>query len=179
MVLAMIATYLVIKANLGQRLLIIRENEQLARALGVNVLRDKIVVFTIFGGISGASGVMLFYYLHYITPATYDIPTTLNVLLVVLLGGATVWLGPLVGAAVFAFLPEILNLSPNVSQLIYGLVLVAVIITMPIGIGGALKNLYTFLRLRFNSDRTAGLSSGMPGLQHEVLVETITIDPAS
>jgi len=179
MVLAMITTYLVIKANLGQRLLIIRENEQLARALGVNVLRDKIVVFTIFGGISGASGVMLFYYLHYITPATYDIPTTLNVLLVVLLGGATVWLGPLVGAAVFAFLPEILNLSPNVSQLIYGLVLVAVIITMPIGIGGALKNLYTYLRLRFNSDRTAGLSSGMPGHQHEAIVETITVEPAS
>jgi hypothetical protein len=63
-----------------------------------------------------------------------------------------VWLGPLIGAAVFAFLPEVLNLSPNVSQLVYGLVLIGVIISMPIGVGGAIKGGYTWLRLRINTN---------------------------
>ncbi|MHB2028694.1 MAG: ABC transporter permease [Acidimicrobiales bacterium] len=160
MILAMIVVYVVTKINLGDRLLIIRENEQLARALGVNVLRDKVIVFTIFGGISGAAGVMLFYYLHYITPGTYDIPTTLNILLVVLLGGATVWLGPIVGAALFSFLPAVLNLSPDVSQMVYGLILVAVIISMPLGVGGALKGAYTTLRLRFVIGTSANVDAG-------------------
>jgi branched-subunit amino acid ABC-type transport system permease component len=148
LVLSTLVVFAVTKSRFGRRLISIRENAELARSLGVHVLKDKIAVFTLFGAISGVAGVMLFYYLHYITPSTYDVPLTLNIILIVLLGGATVWLGPIVGAAIFAFLPSLLNLSPVVAQLVYGVCLVAVIILMPTGVVGRFKSIYIWIRFR-------------------------------
>jgi len=153
----------VCRSRFGRRLISIRENTELARSLGVNVLRDKIAVFTLFGAISGVAGVMLFYYLHYITPATYDVPLTLDIVLIVLLGGATVWLGPMVGAAIFAFLPSLLSLSPVVAQLVYGCCLVAVIILMPTGVVGKFKGLYISLWFRLHAT-TKGVVDSAPNM---------------
>jgi branched-subunit amino acid ABC-type transport system permease component len=139
--------YLICRTRFGQRLITVRENERLARSLGINAFRDKIVTFTISGAICGAAGVLLFYYLRYVSPSTFDIPLAIDIQLIVLLGGATVWSGPFIGAALFAFLPEILNLSASQEQLAYGLTLIVVILLMPSGIGGLIKRSYLRLRL--------------------------------
>jgi branched-chain amino acid transport system permease protein len=140
--------YLACRSNLGRRLVTIRENERLARSLGINAFRDKLTAFTISGVLSGVAGVLLFYYLRYVSPSTFDIPLAIDVQLIVLLGGATVWSGPFIGAALFAFLPEILNLSAAQEQLAYGATLIVVILLMPSGIGGVVKRSYLWLRLR-------------------------------
>jgi branched-chain amino acid transport system permease protein len=168
-VVTMLVIYGVTRTAFGRRLVSIRENEQLARSLGVNVLKDKVIVFTIFGAISGAAGVMLMYYLRYITPTTYDVPLALNITLVVLMGGATVWLGPLVGAAIFAFLPSWLNLSPDAAQVAYGVVLIAVILFMPTGIVGKAKELYMLAWFRVHP---ALSKTGSPKSQPSNGVET-------
>jgi len=164
LVISTLVVFGITKSRFGRRLISIRENEELARSLGVNVLKDKIAVFTMFGAISGAAGVMLFYYLHYITPATYDVPLTLNIILIVLLGGATVWLGPMVGAAFFAFLPSLLNLSPVVAQMVYGVCLIAVIILMPTGVVGRLKGLYIWTWFRIHDVQNH--DSSAPGVAY-------------
>jgi branched-chain amino acid transport system permease protein len=159
LVASILVVFAITKTRFGKRLLSIRENELLARSLGVNVLRDKIVVFTIFGAISGAAGVMLFYYLRYITPSTYDVPLTLNITLIVFLGGATVWLGPIAGAAIFAFLPSLLHLSPVAAQLVYGVCLIAVIMLMPTGVIGKVKELYIWIWFRLHQKSDNGTDS--------------------
>jgi branched-chain amino acid transport system permease protein len=174
---SILVVFAVTKTRFGRRLLSIRENELLARSLGVNVLRDKIVVFTIFGAISGAAGVMLFYYLRYITPSTYDVPLTLNVTLIVFLGGATVWLGPIAGAAIFAFLPSLLDLSPVVAQLVYGAVLIAVIMLMPTGVIGKVKELYIWIWFRLHEksiESNADQSIVATGTQSRLITTTET-----
>ena len=162
--------YLICRTRFGQRLVTIRENERLARSLGINAFRDKIIAFTIYGAISGAAGVLLFYYLRYVSPATFDIPLAIDIQLIVLLGGATVWSGPFIGAALFAFLPEVLNLSASQQQLAYGVTLIVVIILMPSGISGLIKRSYLWLRLRQVGDpirrptRPPGAPSGRAAL---------------
>lgn len=140
--------YVACRSNLGRRLVTIRENERLARSLGISTFRDKVTAFTISGAVTGAAGVLLFYYLRYVSPSTFDIPLAIDIQLIVLLGGATVWSGPFIGAALFAFLPELLNLSADQEQLAYGATLIVVILLMPSGIGGLVKRSYLALRLR-------------------------------
>lgn len=140
----------VTRTRYGRRLEALRENEVLARSLGINAFRDKLVAFVLFGGISGVAGVLLFHYLRFIQPDTFSLFTSINVQLIVLLGGVGVRLGPVVGAAVFSFLPEVLNLDPVQSNLAYGIVLVGVIVLMPMGIGGMVRRLYVAARWRVN-----------------------------
>ncbi|MEA2922869.1 MAG: branched-chain amino acid transport system permease protein [Bradyrhizobium sp.] len=143
----------------GRRLASLRENESLARSLGIHAFRDKLIAFVVFGGISGVAGVLLFHYLRFIQPDTFSVYTTINIQLIVLLGGVSVWLGPAIGAVVFSFLPEVLHLNPVQTNLAYGMVLVLVIVTMPMGLGGMVKRLYVAARWRV-SERAAPPPTG-------------------
>ncbi|HVM52953.1 MAG TPA: ABC transporter permease [Acidimicrobiales bacterium] len=144
--LTVLALALIHRTRYGQRLVALRENEALARSLGINAFRDKLTAFAIFGAISGLSGALLFHYLRFIEPGSFSIYLAINVQLIVLLGGVGVWLGPAIGAAVFSFLPEVLDLDPVQSELAYGVVLVMIIVLMPMGLGGMARRTYLWLR---------------------------------
>lgn len=150
---AVVVITAITRSHYGGRLIAIRENEALARSLGIHVFRDKLLAFVLFGGISGAAGVMLFYYLHYIEPSTFDVSLAINVQLIVLLGGVAVRSGPWIGAAIFAFLPRMLSLSPVQSQFAYGLALIVVIASMPAGVGGLLYRGSIEIRMRYTTLR--------------------------
>ena len=101
------------------------------------------------------AGALLFYYLRFVEPGTFSVESAIDVQLVVLLGGAAVWAGPVVGAAVFAFLPEVLDLSPVQARLANGLALIAVITWMPLGLAGMVKRAGLLRTIRA-SDRNRG-----------------------
>jgi len=118
----------------------VRENPALAASLGINVLRERLIVFALSGAGCAMSGATYFYYLRYVEPGTFDAQLSINIILIVLLGGIMHWAGPLVGSIVFAYLPEVLDLSPNWTRLAYGSMLVVVILLLPDGVvGGALR----------------------------------------
>ena len=65
--------FVVSRSHFGRRLVTLRENEPLARSLGVPAFREKLLVFVLFGGISGVAGVLLFHYLRFIEPETFSV----------------------------------------------------------------------------------------------------------
>lgn len=139
----------------------VRENPLLASSLGINVLREQLIVFAMSGAGCAMAGATYFYYLRYVEPGTFDAQLSINIILIVLLGGMMHWAGPLVGAVVFAFLPEVLDLGPNWTRLAYGSMLVVVILLLPEGVvGGALRlgRWRGWTAGRLGADRTAGLA---------------------
>ena len=104
--------YAIANSSYGRTLRAIRENEQLARAIGVNIDLQKISVFMVSGAFAGAAGILQAYYLRHISPTLYGAFPSLYLALMVMLGGARLIYGPLIGAIIVNFLPEVMNLNP-------------------------------------------------------------------
>lgn len=130
------------KSAFGRRLVTVRDNEVLARSLGLNAFRHKLIAFTICGAVGGLAGVLLLYQQTAIAPALFGVFPSVNLILAMMIGGLGVLSGPVIGAMVFVFLPEVLGLGPNETQLVYGALLILVIVAAPRGIGGTLRTLY-------------------------------------
>lgn len=118
-----------------------RENEALAYAMGMNVQQARFIAFAISGIFPGIAGALYVYQLHHIEPNTFGIVTGVNLILMLILGGGQVLLGPLLGAATFTYLPEVIGLSPNMSRTVFGGLLVASILLLKKGVAGTFKDI--------------------------------------
>jgi branched-chain amino acid transport system permease protein len=142
LVLCLLATYLIVNSSYGRTLRAIRENEPLARAVGINANRHKIGVLMVSGAFAGVAGILQAYYLRHISPALYGPFPSLYLGLMVMLGGARLIYGPLLGAVIVNFLPEIMKLDPIDSRIAYGVGLLLVILLLPGGVSAGLLDIY-------------------------------------
>ncbi|WP_246731442.1 branched-chain amino acid ABC transporter permease [Methylocapsa sp. S129] len=146
-VLASIAlTWLVMVSRYGRTLRSIRENEKLASALGIDVRFHKIVAFMLSGAFAGVAGILQVYFLQHISPELFGAFPSVYIALMVMLGGPRMLYGPLAGALIVTFLPEVLNLDPIDARIAYGIGLIAVILLLPGGVMAGLASLYRTLR---------------------------------
>jgi branched-chain amino acid transport system permease protein len=122
----------------GRRLMTIRDNERLARSLGLDITRHKLAIFAIGGAVAAIGGQLTLYQDRFVEPNLFDVFTAINVQLVVIIGGIASPIGPIIGALIVLFLPEVLHLSPTQSQLAYGVMLVLMATLLPQGLTGAL-----------------------------------------
>ncbi|MER9596852.1 MULTISPECIES: branched-chain amino acid ABC transporter permease [unclassified Mesorhizobium] len=142
---AAVASWAIINSPYGRTLRAIRENEKLAASLGINVGRHKIGAFVVSGIFAGISGVLLAHFLGHISPTQFASFPSIYLALMVMIGGARLIAGPLAGGILVAFLPEVLNLDPVQSRIVYGVCLIAVILLLPegliAGVGQAFRRL--------------------------------------
>ncbi len=141
----LLVSYLIINSSYGRTLRAIRENENLAAAVGINVRFHKIGVFMVSGAFAGVAGVMQLYYLRHISPGLFGPFPSLYLALMIMLGGPRYLYGPLIGAVIVNFLPEIMNLDPVNSRIAYGVGLLVVILVLPGGVSAGLINIYRWL----------------------------------
>jgi branched-chain amino acid transport system permease protein len=125
----------------GAWLQAVRDNEESASALGVNVFRVKLQAIMLSGALTAAAGVFYVQYFQYIDPGlAYGPAVSVEALLGPIIGGlGTVW-GPLLGAAVLHLLGEatrgLVAALPGVNLIVYGVLLVLMIMFLPRGIIG-------------------------------------------
>lgn len=125
----------------GLRLQAVREDEQVAGTLAVNVTREKIYAFAMSAVIPGLLGGGFIYFLTYIEPdAAFSSRLDLQSIVMTILGGlGTVW-GPLVGGVVMTQIAEQLWAKfPQAYLMIFGGLLVALLLLLPRGIVPALR----------------------------------------
>jgi branched-chain amino acid transport system permease protein len=145
-IVGMLVTWGLKHSRFGAWLQAVRDNEDSAAALGVDVIRVKLVAITISGALMAAGGVFYVQYFHYIdSHIAYGPAVSVEALLAPIVGGIGTLYGPLLGAAVLHVLGELTrNLmgdAPGVSLVIYGAVLVAMVTFLPRGIIGGLAAL--------------------------------------
>ena len=117
----------------------IRLNEDLARTLGINVFRYKLLSFSIGSALASFAGGLYGYYTGYIDPGYLSINQSMEVLAMVLLGGQGTLIGPIVGSLVLTGLPHAIDLRAEIRAMLYGAILVLVISFLPQGLVGFVR----------------------------------------
>jgi branched-chain amino acid transport system permease protein len=115
----------------------IRLNEDLARALGINVFRYKLLSFALGNALASFAGGLYGYYTAYIDPGYLSINQSMDILAMVLLGGRGTLTGPVVGSLVLTGLPHLIDLRAEARAILYGAILIFTILVMPRGIVGS------------------------------------------
>jgi branched-chain amino acid transport system permease protein len=145
LVITLVIVYTLVHSSYGRTLWSIRENEPLARAVGINTNFHKIAVFALSGAFAGLGGILQTYYLRHISPELYGAFPSLYLALMVMLGGPRPLYGPLIGSVIVNFLPEVGGLDPIDSRIAYGIGLLLVILLLPGGVSGGILGFYRSL----------------------------------
>lgn len=125
------------RSRMGRSLVAIRENENLAEAVGINTDRYKVLGFGISTSFAGIGGSLHAHYISFIGPESFTFVQSVDVFLKNILGGAATFSGPLIGTAIVTVVQEwARNLSPALAQIAFGLVLILTIAFLPLGIVG-------------------------------------------
>jgi branched-chain amino acid transport system permease protein len=132
----LIFTVLLMRSWVGRNFSAIRLNEDLAQTLGIDTFRYKLLAFTISNVIAAFAGALYGFYTGYIEPAYLAVTQSLDAIAMVLLGGVSTILGPVVGALVLTSLPHLIELPAEMRVAVYGMILILVILLMPRGIVG-------------------------------------------
>jgi branched-chain amino acid transport system permease protein len=119
-------------------LLAIRDAEPFAEAAGVRTAFIKVGVFGVSAALAGAAG-WLFSFLGVVSPGQFDWSVSLNILVMVLVGGINTTLGPIVGAMFVTMFPAVVNIDPWIQEMLYGALSIFAITVFPEGIVGLVK----------------------------------------
>jgi len=120
----------------------IRENADLAEALGVEILRYKLISYVMASTIAGVAGGLYASYMGSIEPEIAGGHMSFNLLVMIVIGGARTITGEIVGPLLLWFVPEFLEATQVYRPLFFGFILLVVIIFMPMGIAGKLRSLH-------------------------------------
>lgn len=129
------------QSGLGYSLRGMAQNENLARAVGIDTGRHANLAFSIGGAMAAVAGSLYAHTVGFISPEVFDFTIMINTLLMVIGGGLGTVAGPVVGAIIFTQLPEVLRSSNDWRLVIYGAILVLVVRFLPRGLWGSLVEL--------------------------------------
>jgi branched-chain amino acid transport system permease protein len=141
------------KTRLGRAMRGVRENELAAEVVGVHTLRVKVTAFTICAALGGIGGGLYAGGFAYISPDNFNFTRAIEFLSMVLLGGAQSPFGGALGTTLLILLPEWLKEMPpslqfikDVYLAIYGLAVILIMVFMPEGIWGLIRNTWNRFR---------------------------------
>ena len=132
----------------GRGLIAIRDNPVTAQAVGVPVFRAKLIVFVFSGITAGVAGAVFASLQSYITPDTFVFELSLFFFVCIVIGGRGSIVGPLIGTAILTVLPDLVAPLAKLGNFFYGLLLLAVVLLVPEGIGRVFEALAERLRPR-------------------------------
>src|SRR6476660_730869 len=150
---SLVMAQLIERSRFGIWLIAVRENEDAAKALGVNVNGVKLAAMVISAAITAAAGCFYAQYFLFVDSGiAYGTWISIEALLTPIIGGVGTVFGPLLGAPVVKSLGEAAKLlagdAPGLDLIIYGCILVLVIWIMPRGLIGGIANARKLLMRR-------------------------------
>ena len=141
----------------GNALRALREDDQCAAAMGINVTVMKIQAFVISAFFAGIAGALWAYTTGYISPNDFNFSQSILVLAMVVVGGLGSLPGVLIGALLLILLPEVLRSVGDIRNIIVGLVMFGAILFLPKGLFGEIPAL-NFARRLLGASWSAGNS---------------------
>ncbi|HEY1474940.1 MAG TPA: branched-chain amino acid ABC transporter permease [Pseudolabrys sp.] len=144
-VVSMMLMYVLVRSPFGRSLKGIREREQRMSMLGYNVWLHKYIAFVIAGGFGGLAGVLWAHTNGIVTPEDVVLTTSVDALLMVVLGGAGTLIGGVIGSAIVLLLREYLSTLVPWWQYVLGGVYVLTILYLPTGLMGIPKRIRQML----------------------------------
>ena len=156
---SMILMYVLVRSPFGRSLAGIRERELRMQILGYNTWLHKYIAFIIAGGFGGLAGVLWAHTNGHVSPETVVLTTSVDSLLMVVLGGAGTLVGAAIGAAIVFGLREYLSTLVPWWQYVLGGVYVLTILYLPMGLMGIPSRLRQRLTSQGKNESSKELAS--------------------
>jgi branched-chain amino acid transport system permease protein len=131
----------VTRGRTGRALVIIKESEIAAGALGIPAARYKVIAFAISAFYAAVAGGLFAYLVRYLHPESFGVGLSIAFLSMVVIGGLGTIGGSIIGAAFYVIVPELLRGIKDAPGLVFGLLLVFVMVLMPQGLWGLVRRL--------------------------------------
>jgi len=130
--------WILLRSGAGRVALAIRDHESLARSLGIYSFRFKLIAFVLASCCATLAGSLYVVYFQFISPGSVGLQTSLLLLLMILLGGRDFFWAPIIGVVLFEVGPPVVNIPEDPKWILFGAIMIAAVILLPQGIGGAL-----------------------------------------
>lgn len=140
----------IVKSLLGRTFIAIRNSDELAEALGINLMRNKMLAFMLSVFYAGIAGGLYAGFVRFIGPDMAGVQHTFDMMIFAMVGGLGTVLGPLLGAIGMPWLTQSLQFLQEYRFIVFGPILVALVIFLPYGIVGS------FLAWRARRDAKEG-----------------------
>ena len=132
--LAIFVTWRLRDSRLGRQWMALREDEDVAEAVGIRLINTKLMAFAIGAAFSGLAGAIFASRLSSIFPHSFGLLISINVLCLIIVGGLGSIPGVILGAFVLVGLPELLREFAEYRMLFYGILLIATMLLRPEGL---------------------------------------------
>ena len=146
-----------LRSSTGRAFVAIRDSEISAQSMGINLARYKTLSFAISAALAGFAGALYAHKLHFISPDQFNILQSIDLLLMVVIGGLGSVHGAFLGAIFLISMPQLIGLSkdylpavvaqaPGLQSVVYGVVLIAFVLFEPLGLYGRWLKVRTYLQ---------------------------------
>ncbi|HEX5206073.1 branched-chain amino acid ABC transporter permease [Paractinoplanes rhizophilus] len=139
----------VLDSRIGRSLLAVRDHQIAAHTVGINVSVTKVLVFGASAAVCGVAGWMFVVTNQFVAPGDFSVLLAIYLLAGMAIGGAGTLIGPIFGGLFIVYAPQSISsagLSPLLTPLIYGVVLILILLVLPQGLGGLLAKLGARIR---------------------------------
>jgi branched-chain amino acid transport system permease protein len=141
-----------VRSGVGRGLAAVAQDEVAAACLGVDVRRSKIGVFVLSAVMASVAGSLYAHYFGYVNPDAFSIFKSLDLVIMVVVGGmGSIW-GTLFGVGFITILPHLLDWFESYTDIIHGVILVLILLFLPQGLVSGLVDL---VRIRWARRRLA------------------------
>ena len=142
MAVTLIALRALVKSRIGMTLKSIREDEETARAVGINVPLYKLLACVVSSLFASFGGIIYFYHMLHVGPEIFGIMASFNVVIMGLVGGVGTLFGPAIGGGGLYLIIEFMRPVASYRNLAYAGLLVAVVMVSPKGVWGGLNYIW-------------------------------------
>ena len=140
------ASWWLVRSPWGRAFVALRENPLRALSLGVDTRRYTLLAFALGAGLGGLSGALFAPLVGFVDPSPFSLTLSLNLLLMVILGGSGYFAGPFLGALVTVLLPEWLRFTEGLYLILYAVLVMLLMIVCPTGLLGLIDRLWRNVR---------------------------------
>jgi branched-chain amino acid transport system permease protein len=123
-----------IASGYGRALKALRDDEEAAACMGVNVARFKVLAFVLSAGLAGMAGALYASYVRFLNPDSFSLDISIRVFVMVVIGGIGSIGGSILGSFTVYVLPEVLRPLQQFYYVIWGIVVIVVMLFLPGGL---------------------------------------------
>ena len=135
-----------VKSRTGRMFIAVREDEMLAEFVGIALMRHKVIALCISAFVAGLGGLLMGPFLTVLAPNQFSIFASVDMVVMVIVGGVGTLAGPLLGAVFLIYLPELLSFARELRPAMMGVLLILVTLFLPGGLLGWVKLMLARLR---------------------------------
>ena len=152
--LTLITSYGIVQSRFGRAICAIHTDELAASCMGINPTKYKVQIFVFSAVLAGLSGTLFAHYLKFLAPDDFSLFVSIDIIIMVFVGGVGTIFGSVLGAFLIKMLPELLYRLKDYELLAHGTILILILVFLPGGLWGFLDYCRSRLKGLFKYDTT-------------------------